>query len=145
MGRRAGSPMARRRSTALTDGELRLMQILWEKGPSTVGAVVELVPGRRRPAYNTVLTMLRILERKGYVTHVKQGRAFVYQPLLDRGAARRGALSSLLARFFDNSPELLVLNLLGRDTLDEKELKRVRDLIASSTDSPARESGGWQG
>jgi predicted transcriptional regulator len=114
---------------ALTDGELRLMQVLWDRGRATVGEVVDGITGRRKPAYNTVLTIMRILERKGYVTHEKDGRAHVYVPLVDRTQARRGALSHLINRFFDDSPELLVLNLLEDGQVDAGELRRVRDLL----------------
>ena len=121
--------MARRKSAALTDGELRLMQVLWDSGHATVGEVVDRLPGREKPAYNTVLTILRILERKGYVTHEKDGRAHVYVPLVDRTQARRGALAHLLRRFFDDSPELLVLNLVEDGQVGEEELTRVRGLL----------------
>lgn len=121
--------MARRRSPALTDGELRIMRVLWERNRATVGEVVEALHDTPRPAYNTVLTMLRILERKGYVAHGKAGRAFTYVPLVDRGQARRHALTHLLTRFFDGSPEQLVLDLLGHEDPDAEELRRVRELI----------------
>ena len=127
--------MARKRSPALTDGELRLMQVLWDRGQATVGEVVDGLAGTRKPAYNTVLTMLRILERKGFASHEKAGRAFVYTPLIDQRQARRSALSLLLNRFFDDSPELLVLNLLQHDRLDADELRRVRELIDRGQDS----------
>jgi predicted transcriptional regulator len=137
--------MARRRSPALTDGELRIMRVLWARGQATVGEVVDDIEGTKRPVYNTVLTVLRILERKGYVKHEKAGRAFTYLPLLDRGQARRSALSHLLTRFFDNSPELLGLELLKRDALDPAELQRVRELIDASTDTGAASGKGRSG
>lgn len=121
--------MARRRSPALTDGELRIMRVLWERHRATVGDVVDSLDDTPKPAYNTVLTMLRILERKGYVAHEKEGRAFTYLPLVDRGQARRRALTHVLARFFDNSREELVLDLLGHDHADVEEVQRVRDLL----------------
>lgn len=111
------------------------MRVLWARGQATVGEVVDDIEGTRRPAYNTVLTVLRILERKGYVTHEKAGRAFTYSPLVDQGQARKSALSHLLTRFFDDSPELLVLSLLQRDTLDASELRRVRELVDASADA----------
>jgi BlaI family transcriptional regulator, penicillinase repressor len=83
--------MARRRSTVFTDGELRIMRVLWERGPATVAEVVDAIVGPRKPAYNTVLTMLGILEEKGYVRHEKAGRAFAYVPLVDRAEARQTA------------------------------------------------------
>jgi predicted transcriptional regulator len=133
--------MARRPSVALTEGELRIMRVLWQRERATVGEVVDDLPGPPRPAYNTVLTVLRILERKGYVSHDKAGRAFTYRPLIDRGQARRSALSQLLSRFFDDSPELLVLNLMQHDAMDEKQLERLRALVSEGPpDRPRRAS-----
>ena len=124
--------MARRRSPALTDGELRIMRVLWARDRATVVDVVEALNDTPKPAYNTVLTLLRILERKRYVTHEKEGRAFTYMPIVDRGQARRRALTHLLTRFFDNSREQLVLDLLGHDHADPEELQRVRELIENA-------------
>jgi BlaI family transcriptional regulator, penicillinase repressor len=121
--------MPRKRSPALTDGELRIMRVLWERARATVGDVVQSIDATPRPAYNTVLTVLRILERKGYVRHEKDGRAFAYVPLIDHTQARRRAVSHLLSRFFNNSPELLVLDLLGHEPTDAAELQRVQELI----------------
>jgi predicted transcriptional regulator len=131
--------MARRRSPALTDGELRIMRVLWDCGRATVGEIAERIEGRPRPAYNTVLTMLRILETKGYVHHQKDGRAFVYAPVIGRGEARRSALSHLLHRFFDGSPELLVLDILGHDEASPDELERLRELINGRTGGEGRQ------
>ena len=127
-----GFDLARRRSPTLTDAELRLMDILWEKGASRVSDVVEALPRRLSLAYSTVLTTLRILERKGYVRHEKLGRAFVYHPLVGREEASRKAVRHLLSRFFDNSPELLVLNVLSNEEVDSAELKRLKKLVEES-------------
>ena len=124
--------MARKRSVTLTDGELRLMRVLWHRGEGTVADVVEGLPRKPAVAYNTVQTLLRILETKGYIGHEKRGRAFVYKPLIDQRAARRTALSHLLKGFFDDSPSLLVLNVLDDERIDQKELKRLRDLIEAA-------------
>src|SRR5262245_39910731 len=117
--------MARRQTESLTDAELRIMQVLWGCGRATVGDVVAGL-AEPRPAYNTVLTMLRILERKGHVTHEKDGRAFVFLPLIDHGQARRRAVTQLLTRFFDDSAELLVLDLVGRADRSPAEIRRIR-------------------
>ena len=124
--------MPRTKSAVLTDAELPLMQILWHKGHGTVGEVVQALPRGRAPAYNTVLTLLRILERKGYVTHQKDGRAFIYRPVIDQRRARHRVIRHLLTRFFDGSPRLLVLNLLEHGTIDRRELRRLRQLIEHS-------------
>ena len=113
------------------------MHVLWDHPGSTVGHVAERIVGPARPAYNSVLTILRILEKKGYVTHEKIGRAFVYSAVVDRRQARRGALSLLLSRFFNGSREELVLDLFGHEGVDAKELELVKALLASRrTDSP---------
>ena len=124
--------MARKKSVMLTDGELRLMQVLWKKGHASVGEVVDALPGKRQLAYNTVLTLLRILEQKGYVRHEKDGRAFVYHPVLDRDQARRRAIRRLVSQLFDDSPGLLALNILEHDQVDAEELMRLRKLLEES-------------
>ena len=121
--------MARKKSPHLTDAELRLMQVLWEKRTATVSEVVEALSHGDPPAYSTVLTTLRILENKGHVRHLKDGRAFVYRPVLGRDEARQGALSHLVRRFFEGSPELLVLNLIESGKITTVELKRLRKRI----------------
>ncbi len=117
--------MPRPKSLTLTDGELRLMRVLWDKGEASVSGVVAALSTKPRPAYNSVLTMLRILERKGYVTHRKDGRAFVFVPTVDRSHARQSALKMLVNRFFEGSPRLLVLNLLEDDDLSAEALKQL--------------------
>ena len=124
--------MARPPSPGLTDAELRVMRVLWECQRATVGEVVARLAGTHSPAYNTVLTILGILERKGYVTHEKDGRAFVYLPVVDQNEARQSALSQVLNRFFDDSPRLLVLDLLGHERTDADELRLVRELIENA-------------
>jgi predicted transcriptional regulator len=123
--------VARKKSTTLTEAELRLMDVLWQKGEATVGAVTNALPSGLGLAYNTVLTTMRILEEKGYVQHRKpeQGRAFVYRPRVGRAEATRGAVRDLLRRFFGHSHEALVLNILHDEELDEQERQKIRDLL----------------
>jgi predicted transcriptional regulator len=121
--------MARKKSSHLTDAELRLMDVLWKKGAATVSEVVEHLPKSVPLAYSTVLTTLRILENKGYLRHTKDGRAFIYRPVVRREQARESAVTHLLRRFFDDSPELLMLNLIEGKRVDAKELARLRKRI----------------
>lgn len=121
--------MPRAKSSGLTDAELRLMEVVWKKGVATVADVVDGVTADPPLAYSTVLTTLRILENKGYLVHSKQGRAFAYKPAVARDAARDTAIRHLLRRFFDGSPELLLLNLLERKDVGAKELARLRKRI----------------
>ena len=102
------------------------MRVLWDKGEASVGEVVTALKEKPKPAYNTVLTLLRILERKGYVTHRKDGRAFVFLPTVDRSNARRNALKSLVDRFFEGSSRLLVLNLLEDGQLSAEAIEEMK-------------------
>lgn len=123
--------MPRKLTPGLTESELRLMDVLWRKKSATVAGIADALPKRPGLAYNTVLTTMRILEAKGFVRHdeEKQGRAFVYRPLVSRRKATRGAVRQLLRRFFDNSAEALVLNLLEEDDLNRQERERIRALL----------------
>src|SRR5215831_7514247 len=123
--------MARKRSIDLTQTELRLMEIIWQKEKATVAEVVEALAGPSGPAYNTVLTTMSILERKGYLRHSapKTGRAFVYHPAVSRQKATGNAVGHLLSRFFGGSAEALVLNLIEDKKLSDSEMKRVRKML----------------
>jgi predicted transcriptional regulator len=124
--------MARKKSVNLTDAELRLMEVIWERGASTVADVADTLP---QLAYSTVLTTLRILEEKGYLTHTKEGRAFVYAPVVDRTEASRNAVRHLLTRFFGNRPDLLVLNMIEDEAITTDELERLKRLIGEEKES----------
>jgi BlaI family transcriptional regulator, penicillinase repressor len=124
--------MPPRASTTLTEAELRLMNILWQRGPATVHQLLEALPRNPALAYNSVLTTIRILEKKGYVKHIKDGRAHVYMPLVGQKEATRFEVRNLVNRFFKNSHELLVLNLLEDQSIDAAELKRMSELLESS-------------
>ena len=124
--------MPPRKSTTLTEAELRLMDVLWLKGSATVQEVLSALPKRPALAYNSVLTTIRILEKKGYVKHAKDGRAHVYTPIVERKEASRFAIRNLVSRFFSDSHELLVLNILRDEDIDSEELKRLRELLQPS-------------
>jgi predicted transcriptional regulator len=124
----------RKTSQTLTEAELRIMQVLWQKGPRTVQQVLDIMPGDTALAYNTVLTTIRILERKGYVEHSKDGRAHVYSPLVAEEEASRSEIRHLVGRFFRNSHEDLVLNILEDRGVDPKELERLRKMLERSDD-----------
>lgn len=121
--------MARSKSAILTEAELRIMNVLWDRGPATVHEVLQVLPEKPPLAYNSVLTIIRILEKKGYVRHVKDKRAHVYTARIERKDATRSEVSRLVSRFFGNSHELLVLNILEEKSIDAEELARVRQLL----------------
>ena len=124
--------MARHPSQTLTPAELKVMRVLWRGGPSMAAEVVTALHGGRGPQDSTVRTILRILERKGYVRHRRSGRTFIYEAIVAEDQAQRGALRDILSRFFENSPERLVLNLLRHEDVTPEELSRLRKLVDES-------------
>jgi BlaI family transcriptional regulator, penicillinase repressor len=121
--------MARKKSPTLTDAELRLMDILWEKGSGSVSDLVAALPESQPLAYNTVLTTLRILEQKQYVDHIKEGRAHVFKPLVDQDQARNNVVRYMVSRFFNNSPELLAQHIIESDDINPADLDKIKRLI----------------
>lgn len=116
----------------LTDAELRLMDIIWKLAPVPVQGVVDALPADLNLAYSTVLTTMRILEEKGFLTHTKEGRAFVYSPVVERKDASRSALREVLDRFFGSKPELLVQNMIDEGDITTNELAKLKMLIAAA-------------
>ena len=123
--------MARKKSFTLTDAELRLMEVIWQKNSASAAEVLEALPDAEI-AYTTVLNTLRILETKGYVRHSKEGKAFIYHPLVNRDQASSTAVQQLMTRFFRNSPGLLVSNLIQNEQLNKRELRQLKKLIDES-------------
>ncbi|PYP53913.1 MAG: BlaI family transcriptional regulator [Gemmatimonadetes bacterium] len=112
---------------SFTDRELDVMSVLWDAESATVAQVRERLADDL--AYTTVLTVLRTLEQKGYVGHTGEGRAHRYHPLVKRAAAGRSALSRLVDKVFDGSPELLLTQLVSDKNLSDEELRRLRKLL----------------
>ncbi len=132
--------MPPRQSNTLTEAELRLMKILWRRGESAVTDLVAAMPEGESLAYNSVLTTIRILERKGYVEHRQEGRAFIYRPLVAENEASRSEVRHVLSRFFGNSRERLLLSLLNDKEITPEELERLRDAIRRSSPDGSEEA-----
>lgn len=130
--------MARKKSRTLTDGEHRIMEVLWEKGSATVAEVAEVLEGKNGSAYTTILTMMRILREKGYLACRKKGRAHVYTPKINRHAAARKAVHQLLSKFFAGSPEELVLSFLRDEDLRPEELDALKRKILESNEPDSK-------
>jgi predicted transcriptional regulator len=128
--------MPPKRSNTLTEAELRIMRILWERGESLVSELVDAMPESTPLAYTSVLTTVRILEQKGYVRHRQEGRAFVYSPRVAEREASRSEVRHMLDRFFGNSRERLLLTLLGDEDVSEDELQRLKTAIAQAESAP---------
>lgn len=110
-----------------TGRELDVMAVLWDRGPSTVAEVREHLEDDL--AYTTVLTILRTLEAKGFVSHEAEGKAHRYAPLVARDKAGRSALGQVLDKIFGGSREMLLANLVRERGVDAAELKRLREVL----------------
>ncbi len=114
-------------SRTLTAREMDIMAVLWDMESATVAEVRDRLDDDL--AYNTVLTMLRILEAKGLVNHVKEGRAHRYQPLLGRAEAGRTVLGRLRDKVFSGSAELLMAQLVSDEQLSPGAVRRLREML----------------
>ena len=112
---------------SFTDRELDVMAVLWERGPSTVAEVRDHLEDAL--AYTTVLTVLRTLETKGFVSHEEEGKAIRYAPLVARDRAGKTALGQVLGKIFGGSREMLLANLVKERGIDAAELKRLRRIL----------------
>jgi predicted transcriptional regulator len=122
--------MPRKRFLTLTNAEHRIMEVIWAKGSATVAEVVEALEGK--DAYTTILTLMRILKVKGYLSSRKEGRAFVFAPKVDRNTVARKAVHQLLSKFFAGSPSELVLTFLREEELTPEELDVIKQKILDS-------------
>lgn len=121
--------MPRRKTPTLTEAELKVMDMVWKLGEATVNDVASAQRGPHPLAYNTILTMMRILEKKGYLKHQKNGRAHVYRPIVDRQQARSKAVRQMVKSFFDDSPGLLMMNLLKNEELSPEDRDRLKQML----------------
>ncbi len=124
--------MPRPKSTTLTNAEHRIMEVVWARGSATVAEVVEALKGK--DAYTTILTLMRILKAKGYLSSRKAGRAFVFVPKVDRDTVARKAVHQLLSKFFAGSARELVLAFLREEELTPGELGQIKRKIMESED-----------
>lgn len=126
--------MARKKSTTLTDAELRIMEVIWKRGSATVGEVAEALSGKDGSAYTTIQTLMGILRNKGYLSCRKDGRVQVFTPRVERDAAARKAVRHLLKKFFAGSPGELVLSFLRDEELSLQELEDLKRQVVEAQD-----------
>jgi BlaI family transcriptional regulator, penicillinase repressor len=135
--------MARPPSTQPTDGELEILNVLWDLGPAGLGRVHEALNAHRTVATTTVATMLKTMMAKGLVRREDGPRGFAYSAEVSREAAATGLLGRLLNSVFDGSARRLVAHLLSEGALGERERQEVVDLLNSAqADPPKRKKGG---
>jgi predicted transcriptional regulator len=126
--------MARKKSTQLTDSEQSIMDILWKKEHASVREIADILNEEKATAYTTVQTMCKILAEKGYADFHKEGKAFIYTPLISQQEARKGALASLLNKFFGGSPEVLAQHLMQETDIELDDLAALQKQIDRADD-----------
>ena len=126
--------MARKKSTQLTDSEQSIMEILWKKEQASVREIADILNEEKTTAYTTVQTMCKILAEKGYADFHKEGKAFIYTPKMSQNEARKGALTSLLNKFFGGSPEVLAQHLMQETDIELDDLAALQKEIDRADD-----------
>src|SRR6266853_6328164 len=125
--------MSRKPPRILTNAEHRIMEVIWARGSATVAEVVDALKGK--DAYTTILTLMRILKVKGYLSSRKEGRAFVFVPRVDRDTVARKAVHQLLSKIFGGPPGELVLTFLREEELTPEELDVIKEKIKVSSEA----------
>ncbi|HWF07911.1 MAG TPA: BlaI/MecI/CopY family transcriptional regulator [Bryobacteraceae bacterium] len=118
----------RRRSTTLTDQELEIMKLVWERDAATVREIYEAILGKRKVAYTTVMTMMKILEGKKYLRKTLVDRAYVYRPTQPKGQVIGGMVREFVNRVFNGAAEPLLVHLVEEHKLSAKDLREIAEL-----------------
>ena len=121
--------MARSEAVILTDHELSIMRILWDEAPLGVQEILDRFPRKPKPAYTSLLTAVRSMEKKGLLSHVKAGKAFLYRPLLQKAKYKRSALMRLLKSVFDGDAFDLAANLVKAEALDANDVDQIKRML----------------
>ena len=130
--------MARPSTPTLTETERKVLEVLWKKKSASVREVTDELSRITPTAYTTVLTMLGILEKKGLVSHVRDGRAFIYSAVVSRRDAAASALQHLLRQFFNGSPAVLAQHLVQEHEIGPSEMDALRQMIDDAPDDENR-------
>jgi BlaI family penicillinase repressor len=130
--------MARPRHESPTPAELEVLQVIWERGPSTVREVMRVLNQQRLRAYTSVMSLMNVMAEKGLLTTKPQGRAFLYSARASQAGTRSEMVRDLLSRVFDGSANALVTHLLEQAKPDSEELDEIRKTISEF----ARKKGG---
>jgi len=122
--------MARPKEEQPTTGELEVLKVLWDRGPSTVRDVMEVLNADRPRAYTSVMSLMNVMADKGLLVREPQGRAFVYRPKFEQKRTRGRMVGDLLGRVFDGSAHELVAHLLDQSKPTAEELDEIQRTIA---------------
>jgi predicted transcriptional regulator len=130
--------MPRKPSKTFTDKELEIMQAIWELGEATVKDIQEYLPGNQH--YNSLLTIIRVLEKKGHLAHREEGRAFIYRAVEQQAKSRNLAIGHLLKQVFGGSATSLVLSLVETGDLTKADIDDIRKQLAAQEKAKEKKS-----
>jgi len=119
------------RKELLTEVELELMLILWELKEGTVHQVLAALPAERKMAYTSASTIIRILEKKGFVANRKQGKAHIYFPLIEKKSYESTTLGHVMSKLFNNTPASLVASLVDTHGLSKNDIQEIQTILAN--------------
>ena len=122
----------RPKNNTLTPQELEIMKLVWQRGAATVRDVYEVLLERRKIAYTTVMTMMKILETKGYLKKRRQDRAFIYRPAHPKNQVIGVMIREFIDRVFNGSAEPLLVHLVKSRHLSEKDLQKIARMVEES-------------
>ena len=122
--------MGRNKSNKPTEAELEILQILWDKGPSTVRSVNEVLGKMKSVGYTTTLKIMQIMAEKGLVKRNEEGRTHIYEAVQEKETTQGILLDRFLKNTFSGSTHKLVMQALGNHKTSEEELEQIKDLIA---------------
>ncbi len=117
----------------LTKAEERVMQIFWKMKKAFVKDIIEEIPDEPKPPYNTISSVVRILEKKGYLGYKAYGKTYEYYPLISKAAYKKMYLKKLLSGYFEDSPASLMSFLVKEEKLSEEEIAKLKEIIEKSS------------
>jgi predicted transcriptional regulator len=129
--------MRRKSLTPLGETEMEVLHHVWQLGEATVADVREQIQQTRDVAYTTVMTVMKNLADKGYLTYEKEGKTYVYAPARPPEEVRHSLLRGIMEKVFKGSPSALVQTLVEHETLSEEERAEIRQLLESLEDDDA--------
>jgi len=121
--------MPRPATTTPTDHEMQIIEILWETSPLSIAEILKRFPRRPKPAYTSLLTIVRNMEKKGYLQHIKEGKAFLYTSRLKREDYKKSEVRKIADRLFGGNKFDLAVNLIKEEKLGAEEIKQLKKLV----------------
>ena len=121
--------MPRPRQPGLTENELEVMQVLWAHAPLKISDILEQLQRNPKPAYTSLLTLVQTMEKKGYIKHEKEGKAFAYLPILKKKKYLAGEVKRIVKRLFGGNASSLVMNLVESEQLSKYEIENLKQLL----------------